>query len=242
MTDLLNSGRCYECFRSKKACLCNEIESFETKTKIVILIHPKEAKKQRVGTGRLTQKSLTNSMMIMGVDFTNDNLVNQLINDPKKKSFLLYPGEEAINLSQNEIFPVEDDKENVIFVLDGTWPCAKKMLRESDNLQKLPRVCFDSTIRSRFSIKHQPAQNCLSTIESVSFLLSELERQDAESLQGGANKMVELLDKIVEYQRECAADPEKPGYRRKPYSNQNHRESFVRAKSRVFYYDKKNFT
>lgn len=241
MTDLLKSGRCYECFRSNKGCLCKEIRPFKTKTKIVILIHPKEAKKQRVGTGRLTQKSLENSMMIMGVDFTNDKLVNQLIDDPTKKSFLLYPGEDAINLSQNENFPVEDNRENVIFVLDGTWPCAKKMLRESQNLRTLPRVCFDSTIRSKFSIKHQPAQNCLSTIESVSFLLSELERQNVESLGSGAEHMVELLEKMVAYQRECAADPDIPGYRRKPFTEQNNRESFVRPKSRLFYFDEKNF-
>lgn len=243
MTDSLElTGRCYECFRAKKACLCNEIESTFTNTKIVILIHPKEAKKQRVGTGRLTQKSLTNSMMILGVDFTEDNLVNGMINDPSKNCFLLYPGQEAINLSQNEVFPVEETKENIIFVLDGTWPCAKKMLRESKNLQKLPRVCFDSSIRSRFSIKHQPAGNCLSTIESVSFLLTELERQGVEELNGAAEKMVGLLDKLVKFQRDCAADPDKPGYRRKPYSDQSHRDSFIRPKSRLFYYDEKNFS
>lgn len=242
MQNSTEAGRCYECFRSKKACLCSELEPFKTNTKIVILIHPKEAKKQRVGTGRLTQKSLTNSMMIMGVDFTEDRLVNELIEDPDKKCFLLYPGVEAINLSENEAFPKNENKENVIFVLDGTWPCAKKMLRESKNLQELPRVCFDSSIRSRFSIKHQPAQNCLSTIESVSFLLTELERQGAESLGSEIHKMVDLLDIMVEYQRACAADPDRPGYRRKPFTDQTHKESYVRAKSRLFYFDKKNFS
>ena len=236
------SGRCYSCFRSKKACLCDEIKSFETKTKVVILIHPKEAKKQRIGTGRLTQKSLTNSMMIMGIDFTHDNLVNGLIADKTKRCFLLYPGEEAINLSQNEKFPATEEIENVIFVLDGTWPCAKKMLKESSNLQLLPRVCFDSNESSRFSIKHQPAAGCLSTIESVSLLLEELSKQEVETIGDGPESMLHTLDKLVQYQRECAADPKKPGYRRKPYSVQEHRESFIRPKSRLFYFDKKNFS
>jgi DTW domain-containing protein YfiP len=241
MNNSAEPGRCYSCFRPKKACLCSEIKSFETKTKIVILIHPKEAKKQRVGTGRLTQKSLSNSMMIMGIDFTHDNLVNALITDKTKKCYLLYPGVEAINLSQQERFPVVAHLENVIFVLDGTWPCAKKMLRESKNLQELQRVCFDSKESSKFSIKHQPAKGCLSTIESVSLLLEELSKQKVESLGKGPRAMIDTLDKLVRYQRECAADPEKPGYRRKPYSVQEHRESFVRPKSRLFYYDKKNF-
>ncbi len=240
--NLAEAGRCYSCFRSKKACLCDEISCFETKTKVVILIHPKEAKKQRIGTGRLTQKSLSNSMMIMGIDFSEDNLVNKLINDTTKRCFLLYPGEEAINLSQNEEFPKGDDRENVIFVLDGTWPCAKKMLRESKNLQALPRVCFDSNESSKFSIKHQPAEGCLSTIESVSLLLEELSKQKVESLGNGPKSMIDTLDKLVKFQRECAADPKKPGYRRKPYSVQEHRESFIRPKSRLFYFDKKNFS
>ena len=239
---LVEPGRCYSCFRPKKACLCDEISSFDTMTKVVILIHPKEAKKQRVGTGRLTQKSLVNSMMIMGIDFTDDNLVNGLIDNKSKRCFLLYPGKEAINLSQNEKFPVEEGLENVIFVLDGTWPCAKKMLRESKNLQTLPRVCFDSNESSRFSIKHQPAKGCLSTIESVSLLLKELSKQKVESLGDGPESMLKTLDMLVKYQRECAADPEKPGYRRKPYSVQEHRESYIRPKSRLFYYDKKNFS
>ncbi|MFT6603956.1 MAG: DTW domain-containing protein YfiP, partial [Bacteriovoracaceae bacterium] len=208
--NLAEAGRCYSCFRSKKACLCDEIKCFDTKTKIVILIHPKEAKKQRIGTGRLTQKSLSNSMMIMGVDFTDDNLVNALINDQSKRCFLLYPGEEAINLSQNEAFPKGRDLENVIFVLDGTWPCAKKMLRESKNLQALPRVCFDANESSKFSIKHQPAEGCLSTIESVSLLLNELSKQKVELSSDGPKSMIETLDKLVKFQRECAADPEKP--------------------------------
>lgn len=241
MTDLLESGRCYDCFRSKKACLCSEVKTLNNRTKIVVLIHPKEAKKQRVGTGRLTFKSLENSLMIMGVDFTNDNQVNGLINDPSKNCFLLYPGNEALNLSQGEEFPNEDKRENVIFVLDGTWPCAKKMIKESKNLQALPKVCFDNSVRSRFSIKHQPDGLCLSTIESVSFLLSELENQGVEQLEGKAPEMINLLDKMVQYQRDCASDPERQGYRRKPYSTQEHRESFVRPKSRLFYFDEKNF-
>ena len=77
--------------------------------------------------------------------------------------------------------------------------------------------------------------------QSVGQLLLELEKQKIEKLNGGVESMLNLLDKMVQFQRECAADPMRPGYRRKAYSEQKHRESFIRPKSRLFYYDDKNF-
>ena len=63
---------CLECFRPTKSCLCDDIQSFDTVTQIVILMHPKEAKKVKMGTGRLTHLYLNNSEIRIGSDFTDD--------------------------------------------------------------------------------------------------------------------------------------------------------------------------
>ena len=85
--------RCYRCFRPLSTCLCSYTKEFDPQIKFVFLMHPKEAKKQRTGTGRLSKNSLTDSEILVGVDFTQNKRLLQLINDPQYFPVLLYPKE-----------------------------------------------------------------------------------------------------------------------------------------------------
>jgi DTW domain-containing protein YfiP len=85
-----------------------------------------------------------------------------------------------------------------LFILDGTWPCARKMLKLSKNLQKLKRVSFDNKIESKFIIKQQPASLCLSTIESVYTVLNLLKKGDLE--QCDTKGFLIPFEKMIEYQ------------------------------------------
>jgi len=84
------------------SCICKHINPLQTKTRFIILMHPKEYKKERNGTGRMTKLQLENSEIIVGVDFTNNKHVNEILADSKNGSFLLYPGEDNFNLSLRE--------------------------------------------------------------------------------------------------------------------------------------------
>jgi len=42
-------------------------------------MHPKEYKKEKNGTGHMTQLQLENSEIIVGVDFTNNKRVNEIL-------------------------------------------------------------------------------------------------------------------------------------------------------------------
>ncbi len=135
--------------RPSSSCICKYISPFQTKTRFVILMHPKEYKKEKNGTGRMTKLQLENSEIIVGVDFTNNNRVNAILAKEKSSSFLLYPGKDNFNLStrkssETNLFMGNNPH---IFILDGTWPCARKMLKLSKNLQKLKRVSFDNEIK-----------------------------------------------------------------------------------------------
>ena len=46
-------------------------------------MHPKEAYKQKTGTGRLAHLTLEDSEIIVGVDFTDNPRLNTLITDEK---------------------------------------------------------------------------------------------------------------------------------------------------------------
>jgi len=92
-----------------------------------------------------------------------------------------------------------------IFLLDGTWPCARKMLKLSKNLQKLNRVSFDSKIKSKFSIKQQPEPLFLSTIESVYTVLNLLKQGGFEQCE--TKDFLIPFEKMIEYQLEYMQSP-----------------------------------
>jgi DTW domain-containing protein len=240
----LHRNYCLQCLRSKNACLCSHLKPFETKFEIVILMHPKEAKKQTVGTGRYTHLSLKNSRIIVGENFDEDKEVQSLLRDETFFPFLLYPGEKALNISKDKLSPeTYQGKRPLIFIIDGTWPCAKSMMRDTKSLHHIPRISFDNSIESRFVIKHQPAKYCLSTIESVYIVLSELEKQGLEVTNGKKEGLIHMLDQIVKFQIQCAEDPNKSSYRKrtKGYKNPEERKEATRWEKRMVLFEEKNY-
>ncbi len=59
------------------------------------------------------------------------------------------------------------NKNIVIFVIDGTWRTAKKMINQSPCLNTLPRISFTPPAPSRFHVRKQPRPECYSTIEAI---------------------------------------------------------------------------
>lgn len=208
---------CYRCYKPQKNCLCEHIISFNPIFEFVILLHPMEARKEKMGTGRITHAFLENSKIITGVDFSQNVEVNTLINN--HSCFVLYPGETAINISKDdcsEIVQKINNKEKiVIFVIDGTWPCAKKMMKLSTNLHSLPRISFEVEKESMFEIKEQPSKFCLSTIESIHLLLDEFKRREVLNLKDEHHQMLVPFKVMIEFQKQCALDPALDSYRRK---------------------------
>jgi DTW domain-containing protein YfiP len=94
-----------------------------------------------------------------------------MIRDPDLFSVVLYPGLGATNLSMlpgpQRAALVPTGKKLNVFVLDGTWKTAGKMIRLSRNLQVLPLVRFVPPTRSAFRIRRQPHPDCYSTIEAI---------------------------------------------------------------------------
>jgi DTW domain-containing protein YfiP len=199
-------GHCHVCNRPESVCLCALIQPFETLTCFVILMHPKEARKEKSGTGRLCHLALRNSHLIVGVDFTHDDRVNALIDDPDYKSVLLFPTSEAVDLSGDGYRSLAGDEGKLqIFVVDGTWSLAGKILRLSENLRALPAVRFTPRQHSNFRFKKQPHPQCLSTLESIHLLLELGREQGVENGQSELAPLTELFDRLVEIQLEYAA-------------------------------------
>lgn len=209
---------CYRCFWPKPLCWCSSITPITTRTRFVFLMHPKEFKREKANTGRLTHLCLTESEIHMGIGFDDHEPVQALLRNDQYFPVLLYPGENARNLSQEQLS--RDDlggRRLLIFLLDSTWSGARKMLRSSPTLQRLPRIMFTPSKPSRYVIKQQPQVGCLSTLEATHEILTVLERAGLDSYPR-PEQLHSLFDRMQDFQIRCAQDPSRSGYRRQPYS------------------------
>jgi DTW domain-containing protein len=225
---------CYRCFRPKSLCWCPSITAMETRTRFVFLMHPKEFKREKAATGRLTHLCLARSEIHCGTAFDEHAAVQALIADPGNHCMLLYPGREAFNLSApapdstapaglpavSRLHPpgpgAPGGRRLVVFLLDATWALGRKMLRLSPTLQRLPRIMFTPSAPSRYLIKQQPHEGCLSTLEATHELLVALERAGLDHY-ALPDQLLGLFHRMQDFQLQCAADPERGGYRRGAY-------------------------
>lgn len=137
---------------------------------------------------------LEGSHLIQGVGFEEDPRVQALLTDRSRESWVLYPGPAAIDVSvpaeRGASLPSCDRLR--VFVIDGTWSCAKGMLRRSPLLAALPRLSFPVISASEYRFRRQPASFCLSTLEASCELLRYLEPElDLSSLKGVFRAMVD---------------------------------------------------
>ena len=180
-------------------------------------MHPKEFKQEKAGTGRLTALSLAGSQIEMGIGFDDHAAVNRLIDDPSNFPVLLYPSVGALNVSEGALTAQAlEGRRLVVFLLDATWACAKKMLTESKRLQALPKLMFTPVEKSRFVIKRQPHEWCLSTLEATHQLLGALQASGLDDYPN-PQALPELFEKMQQFQIDCASDPLRLGYRKKAY-------------------------
>ena len=196
--------KCYVCYRPKSSCMCEYFEKIETHTKFVILMHPKEFKKVKNNTGFFTHRSLPNSELFIGVDFTDNSRINEIIST--HKSYILFPSPDAHNLTEKPL--VKAEKPLAVFLIDSTWACTKSIFFNSKNLQQLPHLSFTTPQRSVYDIKEQPSKEYLSTIESTQVVLDLLNNYQLESID--AKKLQNFLQpfiKMIQYQKKLITNP-----------------------------------
>jgi DTW domain-containing protein YfiP len=192
---------CPRCFQPGFSCFCAFVKPISPEIEFVILTHPIEVKHRRIASGRLAHLILKNSRWLMGHDFSMNEEVNVLVSDPRRHCVTMYPGPGSVNLThlkpekRFDLFP--EGKTPTVFVVDGTWATARKMVRLSRNINSLPRICFTPSRPSEFRVRQQPNENCYSTVEAIH---ETLDLFGAE----GHEHLLYVFDKLVNRQLELA--------------------------------------
>lgn len=163
-------------------------------------MHPKEAKRQRTGTGRLACAGILGAEILVGIDFSQNDRLNALLFDERYVPFLLYPGKDAQNATSPAIFEKLNGKTPLVVIIDSTWFCSKKMLRLSSNVSSLPKITFSGSYRSLFTFKREPSPECVSTIESCYYLIKEFSEAGIAKSDGSEESLIKAFKEMVRFQ------------------------------------------
>src|SRR5688572_29948824 len=159
MTEPAYRAVCARCRRPEQVCYCAHVTPLETKTKVVILQHPRE-RDVPINTARIAALCLPGSELHVGVRW------NKPLGTPDRPPVLLYPGPGAIDIERD---PPKGPV--TLVVLDGTWWQARKLVRANPEIARLPRYAFRPDQPSTYRIRKEPQADYVSTIEALAHLL-----------------------------------------------------------------------
>ena len=108
-------------------------------------------------------------------------------------------------------------------------------------MHDIPKVSFQNTYTSNFSIKHQPESYCLSTIETIYHLIEEFNEFNIESTQNHHQQLVQILERMIHIQKKCANDPDRATYKRGSFKKPEDRIISKNKNKRLIYFDPKNY-
>jgi DTW domain-containing protein YfiP len=194
------SEMCYKCFKPKSACLCPYSKEIDPGIKFVLLMHQKEAKRQRTGTGHIAKISLKDSEILVGFEFEHNKRLQELLADPQYFPVMMYPGEEAWTAKREGFKEALAGKKLLVLILDSTWFCARKLIEHNPFLLKLPRLSFYGDYRSIFTFKHEPRPEYISTIESCYYFIKEMQENSLVDKKINPEPMMNVFKEMIKFQ------------------------------------------
>ncbi|XXT23264.1 tRNA-uridine aminocarboxypropyltransferase [Sorangium sp. So ce429] len=190
---------CWRCRRPRPVCYCALLPSLPTRTRVVLLQHPRE-RRVGIGTARMTHLSLPNSELHEGVIFEEDARIIALASDPT--TAVLFPGGDAD--------PAGGPPVRSLIVVDGTWWQARKMLALNPRLASVRRIGVTPRAPGNYRIRKEPRPECLATVEAVASALAALEDEPARF-----DTMLRAFEFMVDRQIAYQATSDAPRRRRR---------------------------
>jgi DTW domain-containing protein YfiP len=200
---------CPRCWRPVSVCFCAHIVPLHTRTRVIILQHPRE-RDVGVGTVRLARLCLPDAVVRVGIDFSDDQVLQSALSSGQ--AHVIYPGPNA-----RDVESVAPGAPMTLILVDGTWGQAHRLLKANPALMQLPQLRFTPPEASAYNpIRREPAAHCVATIEALAHVLGYLEG-DRERFQ----TMLRPFHAMVESQLGFVAAS--PGSRHRMYSRRNSR-------------------
>ena len=165
MTDA-DHARCPRCLLLRRVCLCGDIPTVVTRTRVVIVRHHLERWRSS-NSGRLAHLALPNSELV-----DHGGRSGPAALPPLPGAWLVFP-----EGAPTVVAPVPPPEQLV--VLDATWSQARRMFRKLAGLRGLPILRLADAPMPVARLRESPAPGRVSTIEAIAGALRLLEGEAA---------------------------------------------------------------
>ncbi|MBR9912393.1 MAG: DTW domain-containing protein [Gammaproteobacteria bacterium] len=215
----MSSSSCGRCHLRRDLCICQRAPSLSAPLNLLLLTHPNEAAKAS-NSGRLLLNALPGCRSAVWQRRQSGPWLQALTYSEGSQPLLIFPAADPTAAAPpgpaaplNSAAPLAPAApldpqaplnpaklahraaDYCFILLDATWQQARKMLRQTPELQCLPRLQLSTGQSSRYGLrKHQPAGH-LSTVEAGILLLRELGREgDADQLDGYFQRFLQCYE------------------------------------------------
>lgn len=166
--------RCLRCRMHENLCLCSEIPTLQTRTRLVLLIHRIESRKP-TNTGKLACLCLPNSEIVERGYTAQDGRDGTLSWSPDSLPLMVFPHEGAIPLTE-----VKTQRPITLIVPDGTWRQAFKMKKRMRELADVQCVTLPEGAESQYRLRKETRDGGLATLEAIARAMGILEGREVE--------------------------------------------------------------
>jgi len=172
-------------------CVCELIPTLSTRTRLVLVIHRREARKP-TNTGRLAILAMPNSeVLIRGHE---DDRKDAFVAPEGSRPLLLFPHEGAIPLDQVASSP-GDDRPVTLVVPDGNWRQASKIRQRVGGVSDIPCVTLPAGRPSSYRLRYEAHREGLATVEAIARALRILEGDRGPHVE---DALISVFQAVVE--------------------------------------------
>jgi DTW domain-containing protein YfiP len=156
------AARCPRCLLLRRVCLCAEIPTVVTRTRIVIVRHHLERWRSS-NSGRLAHLALPNSEII-----DHGGAAGVAVLPALAGAWLVFPEGAPADVAP-------EPPPGQLIVLDATWSQARRMFRKLGALRGLPILRLPDAPMPAARLRESPSPGRVSTIEAIAGALRLIE-------------------------------------------------------------------
>lgn len=170
-------ARCAVCRLHATLCICALVPRLQTRTRLMLLIHYREARKPS-NTGQLAARCLERSSVEI-IGKRGQPLGAPVVRDGEVP-LLMFPDDDAVPIERY----ANSEQPIALFVPDGNWRQASKVRRRDAGFGAMQCVTLPAARATEYRLRAEPRIGGLATLEAIAHALGIVEGVAGPAIEG----------------------------------------------------------